>query len=100
MLVERKVILLTDVLISARALISQLHLHLPLLMELTSYLLLPGRTVPEGESTMLLWRKPRNLQMLSLVCFSSMPLLQLCYLILEHHILSYMLHMLRSIIYP
>jgi hypothetical protein len=32
--------------------------------------------------------------------FLSMTLLQLCYLILEHHILSYPLHMLRSIICP
>jgi hypothetical protein len=32
---------------------------------------------------MLLWRKPRKLWMLSLVCFSSMTLLQLCCLILE-----------------
>jgi hypothetical protein len=32
--------------------------------------------------------------------FSSMKLLQLCCVILEHHILSYPLHMLRSIICP
>jgi hypothetical protein len=100
MLVERKIILLTDILIHARTLISHMHRHLPLLMEPTPYMLLPGRTMPEGESTMLPWRKHRKLQMLSLVCFSSTPLLQLCYFILEHHILSYLLHMFRSIIYP
>jgi hypothetical protein len=32
--------------------------------------------------------------------FLSMTFLQLCYLILEHHILLYLMHMLRSIIYP
>jgi hypothetical protein len=32
--------------------------------------------------------------------FLSMTLLQLCYLILEHHILSYLLHMLGNIICP
>jgi hypothetical protein len=36
----------------------------------------------------------------SLVHFPSTTSLQLCCLILEHHILSYPLHMLRSIIYP
>jgi hypothetical protein len=61
---------------------------------------LPSRTMLMGESTMLLWRKPRKLRMLSLICFSSMTLLQLCYLILGHHILSYLLHMFRSIICP
>jgi hypothetical protein len=30
----------------------------------------------------------------------STPLLQLCYLVLEHHILSYLLHILKSITYP
>jgi hypothetical protein len=34
--------------------------------------------------------------MLSLVCYSSMTLLQLCYLILEHHTLSYLPNMLRT----
>jgi hypothetical protein len=42
----------------------------------------------------------RKLQTWSLVCFSSMTLWQLCCLILEHRILSYPLHMLRSIICP
>jgi hypothetical protein len=46
------------------------------------------------------WKKRKKLLMLSLACFSSMILLQLCYLILEHHILSYLLHMLGSIICP
>jgi hypothetical protein len=40
------------------------------------------------------WKKCKKLLMLSFVCFSSMTLLQLCCLILEHRILSYLLHML------
>jgi hypothetical protein len=59
-------------------------LHLPPLVESTLFLLLPSRTMFKGESTMLLWRKPRKLRTWSLVCFSSMTLLQLCYLIMEH----------------
>jgi hypothetical protein len=94
--VKRKIILLTDAPTHAHALISQLYLHQPLLMELILYPLLLGRTTLEEESTMSLWRK---LQMLSLICFLSMPLLQLYYLIPEHHIISYLLHMLKSIIY-
>jgi hypothetical protein len=47
----------------------QLHLHLHLLMEPTLFLLLPSRTMHLGESTILLWRKPKKLRMLSLVCF-------------------------------
>jgi hypothetical protein len=39
-------------------------------------------------------KKRKKLLMLSLVYFSSMTPLQLCYLILEHRILSYLLHML------
>jgi hypothetical protein len=46
------------------------------------------------------WKKRKKLMMLSLVCFSSMTLLQLCCLILEYHILSYLLHILGSIICP
>jgi hypothetical protein len=88
----------TDAPIRSLTLISQLQLHLPLPVEPTLYLLPPSRTMPDGESTMMLWRKPRKLQMLSLVCFLSTTLLQLCYFILEHHILSYVLHMLRNII--
>jgi hypothetical protein len=100
MLVERKVILPIGAPIHARALIIPLQLHLPLPVEPTLFLLLLGRTMLMGESTMLPWRKSKKLLMLSLICFSSTPLLQLCYLILEHHILSYLLHMLRSIICP
>jgi hypothetical protein len=66
-------------------------------VEPTPFLLPPSKTMLEEESTMSLWRKP---QMLSWVCFSSMPLLQLYYLILGQRILSYLLHMLKSIIYP
>jgi hypothetical protein len=93
MLVKRKVILPIDAPIRAHARISLLPLHLPLPVEPTLFLLLLGKTMHVGESTMLLWRKPKKLRMFSLVYFSSMALLQLCYLILEHHILSYSLHM-------
>jgi hypothetical protein len=98
--VERKVILLTDAPTHVLALISQLQLHPPLPMEPTPFLLLPSRTTLEEESTMSLWRNHRKAQMLSLVSFLSMQLLQLCYLIMEHCILSYLLHMLKNIIYP
>jgi hypothetical protein len=86
--------------IHAFVLISPPQLHLPLPGEPILFWLSASRTMLMRESTMLLWRKTRKLLKLSLVCFSSMTLLQLCYLILEHHILSYLLHMLRSIIYP
>jgi hypothetical protein len=76
------------------------HLHLPLPMEPILFLLLPSKTMLTRESTILPWRNPKKLLMLSLVCFSSMSLLHLCYLIPEHRILSYLLHMLRSIINP
>jgi hypothetical protein len=75
MLVERKVTMPTNAPICAITLLKQLHLHQPLPMEPTLFLLLPSRTMPEEESTMLSWRKPRKLQMLSLVCFLSTPLL-------------------------
>jgi hypothetical protein len=80
----------TDAPIHVLVLISllQLQLHLPLPMEPILFWLSPSKTMLVGESTMLLWRKPLTL---SLVCFSSMTLMQLCYLILEHHILSYLL---------
>jgi hypothetical protein len=80
----------TDAPTRALVLISPLQLHLPLLVEPIMFRLPPSRTMLMGESTMLVWRKPRKLLMLSLVYFSSMILLQLCYLILEHHILSYL----------
>jgi hypothetical protein len=70
------------------------------LVEPTLSRLLPSRTMLMGESTMLLWRKPKKLRMWSLVCFSSTTLLHLCFFILEHRILLYPLYMLRSIIYP
>jgi hypothetical protein len=56
MLVERKVILVTNALIHYLTLISQLHIHMPLPMELTLYQLLPNKTTVEAESTMLMWR--------------------------------------------
>jgi hypothetical protein len=59
MLVERKVILPFDAPIYAHALISLLQLHLPLLVDPTLFLLLLGKTMLMGESTMLLWRKPK-----------------------------------------
>jgi hypothetical protein len=98
--VERKTILLTDAPIRILTLFSHLQLHLSLPVEPTLLLLLPSRTMLEDESNMSLWRKPRKLQMLSLVYFSSMPLLQLDYLIMEYHILSYILYMLKNIICP
>jgi hypothetical protein len=64
------------------------------------FLLLLGRTSFTKRSIMSQLRKPRKLRTWSSVCFRSMTSLQLCYLILEHRILSYLLHMLRGIIYP
>jgi hypothetical protein len=90
----------TNAPIQALVLISPLHLHLPLPVESTLFLLLPSRTMLMGESTMLPWEKRKKLLMLSLVCFPSTMLLQLCCLILEHHILLDLLHMLGSIICP
>jgi hypothetical protein len=54
MLVEREVPMLTNAPIHALALLRHLHLHLPLPMEPTLFLLPSSRTMPEGESTMLL----------------------------------------------
>jgi hypothetical protein len=98
--VVKRDIIPTDAPIRALVLINPLQLHLPLPVEPIRFQLPPSRTMLVGESTMLMWRKPKKLQTLSLVCFSSMTLLQLCYLIMEHHILSYLLHMLGSIICP
>jgi hypothetical protein len=69
-------------------------------MDLALFLLLSSRTMPVGESIMWPWKKHKKLVMLSLVCFSSTTHLQLCCLIPAHRILSYLLHMLGSIIYP
>jgi hypothetical protein len=96
--VERRDSMPTDAPICAPALIRLLLLHLPLLVEPTLFLLLPSKTMLVVESTMLMWRKPSKLHMWLLICISSMILLQFCYLILEHCILSYLLCMLRSII--
>jgi hypothetical protein len=65
--VERKVILPIDAPICAHVLISLLQLHLSQLVEPTLFLLLLGRTMLVGESTMLLWKKPKKLPLLSLV---------------------------------
>jgi hypothetical protein len=100
LLVERRVISLTDAATHTHTSTRQLHLHLHLPVEPTLFLLLPSRTTLVGESTMLPWKKHKKLLMLPLVCFSSTTLLQLCYLILEHHILSYLLHMLGRLICP
>jgi hypothetical protein len=64
-LVERKVILPIDAPIHAHTRIILLQLHLPLPVEPTLFLLLLGKTMHVGESTMLLWRKPKKLQALS-----------------------------------
>jgi hypothetical protein len=58
---ERRVILPIDTQIRARAIISPLQLHMPQSMEPTQFLLLLGRTMLVGESTMLSWRKPKKL---------------------------------------
>jgi hypothetical protein len=52
------------------------QLHLPLPVEPILFLLLPSRTTPVGESIMWLWKKHKKLLILSLVCFSSMTLLE------------------------
>jgi hypothetical protein len=70
MLVERDVIMPTNAPIRTPALLRQLCLPLRLPMESTLFLLLLRRIILMGGSTMLPWRKPRKLQMLSLVCFS------------------------------
>jgi hypothetical protein len=76
----------TDAPIRSLVLISLLQLHLLLPVEPILFRLPLSRTMFMGESTMLLWRKPKKLQTLSLVYFSSTTLLQLCYFILEHNI--------------
>jgi hypothetical protein len=96
--VETRDIMPTDAPICTPMPIRLLMLHQPPLVEPTLFWLLPSRTMLMGGSTMLLWRKLKKLQTLSLVCFSSTILPQLCCLILEHRIHSYPLHMLRSII--
>jgi hypothetical protein len=58
-----------DTPIHALTLVNQLQLHLPLPMKPTLFQLSPSRTMLTGELIMLLWRKPRMLQMLSLVYF-------------------------------
>jgi hypothetical protein len=97
---ERRDLTPVDAPIRAPVLLRRLLLHLPQPVEPTQFLLLLSKTMLMGESTMLLWKKPRKLLMLSLVCFLSMTLLQLCCLIIDHRILSYLLHMLGSIICP
>jgi hypothetical protein len=98
--VVKRDIMPINALIRTLVLISPLQVHLPIPMEPTLFLLLPSRTTLMGESIMWPWKKHKKLLMLSLVSFSSMTLLQLCCLILEHRILSYLLHMLGSIICP
>jgi hypothetical protein len=90
MLVGSEASLPTNGPIHAIALSRQLcpHLHLP--VELILFPVLLDRTMFAGSSIMSQWRKPRKFQTWSLVCFSSTTLLQLCCLILEHRILSYL----------
>jgi hypothetical protein len=83
----------TNAPICALVLISPLQLHLPPTRGANSIPVAAKQNYARG-------RKPKKLQTLSLVCFPSTMLLQLHYLILEHRILSYMLHMLGSIICP
>jgi hypothetical protein len=77
-IVVKRDIMPTDAPIHALVLTIPLQLHLPLPMEPILFRLLPSRIILMGGSTMLLWRKPKKLQTLSLVCFPSMTLLQLC----------------------
>jgi hypothetical protein len=99
-IVEKRDITPTDAPIHALVPFNPLLLHLPLPVEPTLLLLLLSKTTPVGESIMWPWKKRKKLLMLSLVCFSSMTFLQLCCLILELRILSYLLHMLGSRICP
>jgi hypothetical protein len=99
-LLGRKVTLPSNAPIHTTALLRQLCPPLRLPVGLILFLLLLDRTMFMERSITSHWRKPRKLQTWSLVHFSSMTHLLLCYLILEHRILSYPLHMLRSIIYP
>jgi hypothetical protein len=71
-LVVKEVTIPTSAPIRVSALLKQLCLHLHLTVEPT-----PSRTMHVGESTMLLGRKPKKLQTLSLVCFLLVTLLQL-----------------------
>jgi hypothetical protein len=68
---ERWVIMLTDAPTHALALVSHLQPHQLLLVVPALFLLPSSRTTLEEGLITLLWRK---LQMLSLVCFPSMPL--------------------------
>jgi hypothetical protein len=99
-LAGRKVTLPTSVPIRAIVLLWQLRPLLCLPMGQILFLLLLGRTSFMERLIMSQLRNPRKLRTWSSVHFPSMTSLQLCCLILEHHILSYLLHMLRSIIYP
>jgi hypothetical protein len=95
-LVGRKVTLPTNAPIRATTLLRQLCPPLRLPVGLILFLLLLDITMFAGRSIMSQWRKPKKLQTWSLVYFLSTTLLQLYCLILEHRILSYPLHMLRS----
>jgi hypothetical protein len=69
MLLGREATLPTNAPIYVPTLLRQLCLPLHLPVEPTLFLLLPSRIMLMGGSTMLLWRKPRKLRMLSLVYF-------------------------------
>jgi hypothetical protein len=97
-LMWRKVTLPTNDPVSATALLRQSCPPLRLPVGLSMFLLDRSMFI-EGTITSQ-WRRPSKLQAWSLVHFLSMTLLQLCCLILEHRILSYPLHLLRSIICP
>jgi hypothetical protein len=56
------------------------------------------QNIARGRVNHVAVEEAQEARMLSLVYFSSTTLLQLCYLILEHRILSYLLRVLRSII--
>jgi hypothetical protein len=61
MLVDKEVTMTTIAPICVPALLKKLRLHLHLLVEPTLFLLLLRITMLMGESTMLLWRKPKKL---------------------------------------
>jgi hypothetical protein len=98
-LVGRKVTLPTSVPIRAIVFLRQLCPLLRLPVGQILFLLLLGKTLFVERSIMSQLRKPKKLRTWSSVRFSSTTSLQLSYLILEHRILSYLLYMLRSIIY-
>jgi hypothetical protein len=99
MLVGREVTLPTNAPIYAPALLRQLSTPAPT-RGANSVPIAAKQNYVHRKVNLVAVKEAQELQMWSLVYFSSMTLLQLCYLILEHHIISYLQCMLRSIICP